>query len=112
MIIECVDLSNWKKQKEILYELHREWGINITSRTWRIQVNKWNKKFTNGEVDYYIAHSNSKGFKATKDYKEAKIAVNDYLKRAYNMIKKAKDCERAFQQRKNYQIDFETGELK
>ena len=45
MIIECVDLSNWKKQKEILYELHREWGINITSRTWRIQVNKWNKKF-------------------------------------------------------------------
>lgn len=111
MIIEKVDLSNWKKQKEILFELHREWGINITSREWRIQVEKWNKKFSDGEADFYITHSNSKGYKATTDYKEAQIATNDYLKRAFNMIKKARDCEKAFKQKRNYQIDFEKGEI-
>ena len=111
MIIEQVDLSNWKKQKEIIFELHRECGINISSREWRTQVEKWNKKFANGEVDYYITHSNSKGFKATTNYKEAQIAKNDYIKRAKNMLKKAKECEDAFQKRKYCKIDFEKGEL-
>ena len=110
-MIELIDLTNWKKQKDIILELHREWGINISSREWRSQVEKWNKKFANDEVEYYITHSNSKGFKATKEYNEAKIARNDYLKRAFNMIKKANECDKAFKQKANYQIDFEKGEL-
>lgn len=111
-MVDKIDLSDWKKQKEILLELHREWGINISSREWRTQIEKWNKRFVNGEVDYYITHSNSKGFKATDDYQEAKIAVNDYLKRAYNMINKARNCDKAFGHLNNYQIDFEKGEIR
>ena len=111
-MIDLLDLSNWKKQKDIILELHREYGINISSREWRIQVEKWNKKFSDGEVDYYITHSNSKGFKATKDYNEAKIARNDYMKRAFNMIKKAYDCDKGFRNLNNYKFDFESGELK
>ncbi len=110
-MIEKIDLTNWKKQSEIIVELHREYGINISSRRWRTEVQKWNKLFSDGIVDYYITHSNSKGFKATKDYQEAKIARNDYLKRAFNMIKKANECDKAFKQKANYQIDFEKGEL-
>lgn len=110
-MIELIDLTNWKKQKDIILELHREWGINISSREWRSQIEKWNKRFANDEVDYYITHSNSKGFKATTDYKEAKIARNDYLKRASNMIKKAHECDKAFQQRCNYRFDFDEGDL-
>lgn len=112
MIIELIDLTNWKKQKDIIFELHREWGINISSREWRTQVEKWNKKFADGTVDYYITHSNSKGFKSTTDYKEARIARNDYLKRAFNMMKKARECDKAFQQKSNYQFDFNEGVVK
>lgn len=110
-MIDLIDLTNWKKQKDIILELHRECGINITSRDWRNQVEKWNKKFANGEVEFYITHSNSKGYKATKDYQEAKIAVNDYKKRAFNMLKKARDCNRAFEVVDNFKIDFERGEI-
>ena len=34
-MIELVDLSNWKKQKDILDELYKNYNINISSRTWR-----------------------------------------------------------------------------
>ena len=111
-ICALIDLTNWKKQKDIILELHREYGKNITSREWRINVEKHNKKFANGEVDYYITHSNSKGFKATSDYQEAKIARNDYIKRAINMLKKAKECDKAFGVKNNYKFDFEKGEIK
>lgn len=110
-MIELIDLSEWKNQKDIILELHREHGINISSRQWRIAVANWNKKFANHEVDYYITHSNSKGFKATKDYQEAIIGRNDYLKRAYDMIKKAKECDVGFNNLQNYYIDFEEGKI-
>lgn len=110
-MIELINLSDWKKQKDIILELHREYGININSRKWRTAVEKWNKRFANGEVEYYITHSNSQGFKATKSYEEAKIGRNDYIKRAVNMLNKAKECDKAFQVKNNYQIDFEKGEI-
>lgn len=110
-MIELIDLTNWKKQKDIILELHREHGIDINSREWRIAVEKHNKKFANDEAEFYITHSNSKGYKATKNYQEAKIARNDYLKRAYNMIKKASECDSAFKRKQNYKMDFEEGKL-
>lgn len=110
-MIELVDLSNWKKQGDVLIELHREYGINLTSREWRNQVEKWNRKFTKGEVDYYITHSNRNGYKATKDYHEAQIGRNDYIKRACNMLKKARDCDRAFKVQNNLKFDLEKGEI-
>ena len=110
-MIEYVDLKDWKKQRDIILELHRENGINITPREWRNQVEKWNKKFAEGDVDYYITHSNSKGFKATRDYQEAKIARNDYMKRAFNMLKKARSCDVAFGKIDNFKMDFEKGEI-
>lgn len=111
-MITKVNLSNWKTQKEILVELNREWGLNVSSRTWRMAVERWNMKFAENEVPYYITHSNIMGYKATTDYKEARIARNDYLKRAFNMLRKAHDCDIAFQHKKNYMFDFEAGEVK
>lgn len=110
-VIENIDLSNWKKQKDIIFELHREYGINISSREWRIQVETWNKRFASGEVEYYITHSNSLGYKATTDYLEALIGRNDYIKRAVNMLNKARNCDKAFGHLHNYKFDFEKGEI-
>lgn len=111
-MVALIDLTKWKKQKEIIFELHSEYGRTITPREWRNQVAKWNKRFVDGEVDFYITHSNTKGFKATRDYQEAKISINDYKKRAFNMLKKAYDCKFAFMRLNNYRIDFDKGEIK
>lgn len=110
-LINLIDLSKWRKMKNIKFELHREYGININSREWRNQVEKHNKKFASGGTEYYITHSNVKGFKATKEYDEALIAINDYKKRAFNMLKKASECDKAFGNVKNYKINFEKGEI-
>ena len=109
-MIELVDLSTWKKQDVILTELHRDWAINISSRKWRTEVEKWNERFSRGEVKYYIAHS-SKGFKKTNNYEDAKLSRDDYMKRAFDMLKKARSVDKAFGNLKNYKIDFEKGEL-
>lgn len=111
-LIELIDLTNWKKQKDIILELHREYGINISSREWRNQIEKWNKKFANDEVDFYITHSNSKGYKATTNYQEALIGRNDYVKRATNMLQKARNCDKAFGKLNNLKFDLEKGEIK
>ena len=113
LIIELSNLSDWKKQEEILNELFCNYNISISSREWRNAVNRWNKKFLSGDVDYYITHSNSKGFKATINYEEAKIGRNDYIKRALNMLKKARECDKAFGVKDNYKFDFDNeGEIK
>lgn len=109
-MVELIDLTKWKKQKEILLELHREFGINITSREWRTAVEKWNKLFASGDVSFYITHS-SKGFKATTDYQEALLSIKDYQKRAFNMLEKANTCKKAFVRLENYKFDFEKGEI-
>lgn len=111
-MIDKVDLSNWKKQKEILLDLHREYGINTTAREWRNQVKKHNKKFGDGEVNYYIVHSNNKGFKATNKFEEAKEGRNDFISRGKANFERARDCDRGFERLYNFKIDFESGEIK
>ena len=46
-MIELIDLRRWKKQKQIILELHREYGINISrdGREWREAVKRWNQKW-------------------------------------------------------------------
>lgn len=112
-LVDYINLADWKTKNQIVFELHRDWGINISKdgREWREAVERHNKSFANKEVPFYITHSNHLGYKATKNYEEAKIGRNDYVKRAINMMKKARECDLAFQQQCNYQIDFEKGEL-
>lgn len=110
-ICALVNLSNWKKQKDILLELHREYGINTTDRKWRHEVAIWNEKFELHEVPYYITHSSKYGFKATTDYEEAQFGRNDDLRRIVSLAKKIRSCDRAFGNLKNYRIDFKKGEI-
>lgn len=110
-MIGLIDLSIWKKQKEIIDELYTKYNININSRKWRIEVEKWNKRWSNGEAPFYITHSNSLGFKATTDYKEAKIGRNDYLSRLKANRENILNCDRGFEKFNNCKIDFETGEV-
>lgn len=112
-MIELIDLRRWKKQKQIILELHREYGINISrdGREWREAVKKWNQKWRYGEVPYYVTHSNLLGFKATTNYEEAKIARNDYMKRLIANKINIINCDEGFERKYNFKIDFETGEI-
>lgn len=112
LVIELLDLTKWKKQKEIITELHREYGKNITSREWRKQVNLWNERWGNGEVNYCITHSNSLGYKATTDFDEAMVAINDFRSRRNKMYKNERAILEGFKRLFNYKIDFESGNLK
>ena len=48
-MIKLIDLTDWKKQKDIILELECEGGRNITSREWRIKEEKWNERGINDE---------------------------------------------------------------
>lgn len=111
MIVELVDLSKWKKQKEILDELYIKFNINISSRTWRSEVEKWNKKWGEGEVDYCVTHSPKLGFKATNVYQEALVGVQDYNSRIINMSRSKRNMIQGFAKKNNMKINLETGEV-
>lgn len=113
-MINYIDLSDWKKMKEIKLELHREYGINLSkdNREWRKAVKRWNKLWSTGDVPFYVTHSNTKGYKATTDFKEAKIARNDMISRGKSCFESVRDCDAGFEHLYNYKIDFETGEIK
>lgn len=105
-MINEVDLTDWKTQREILNELNSK-GINITSRSWRTAVEKWNKRFSEGLEKKYITHSNQYGFKATSDIKEAKIGINDYISRSRDMEKKVREALQGFEHLNNFKFNFD-----
>jgi hypothetical protein len=51
-MVEFVDLTDWKKMRDIKFELHYEYGINLSrdGREFRYAVQKWNKRFFAGEM--------------------------------------------------------------
>lgn len=112
-MVEFVDLSEWKKMRDIRFELHYEYGINISrdGREFRYAVQKWNERFFAGEAPYFITHSVQKGYKATRDFNEAKIAMNDYISRSRIMEKQARGIQQGFERLNNCKYDFESGEI-
>ena len=54
-INEVLSLTDWKKKKEILEELRKD--FDISERTFRKLVEQNNRLYGQGKVDYYIAHS-------------------------------------------------------
>lgn len=106
-MIELLDLSKWKKQKDIILELHREWGVNITPREWRSQVEKWNKNWGEGKTNFCITHSNVYGYKATTDVEEAFIAINDFRSRRKKMAANEQAIINGFRLKAKHKLDEE-----
>lgn len=112
-MIELIDLSDWKKMRDIRLELHREYGINLSrdGREFRFAKEKWNKEFSNGNKPYYIAHSNSKGYKAVTDISEAEEGFADLISRSRKMENEVRGAVKGFQLLKNQKFNFEKGEI-
>ena len=83
----------------------------IMNMEFRYAVQKWNERFFAGEAPYFITHSVQKGYKATRDFNEAKIAMNDYISRSRIMEKQARGIQQGFERLNNCKYDFESGEI-
>ena len=103
MYLQLVNLKEWKTKKTILKEL-KDHDIKIDERAWRIFVEKHNKRFYEGLEDEYIVHS-SRGYKLTKDTREINAALEDYKKRALNMLKKVSEGQKGLRDQMNAKFD-------
>ncbi len=101
-IIDILSLTEWKKKKEILKQIPSEFEVG--ERTFRKLVEQNNRLFSEGKVDYYIAHS-FRGYKLTFNWEEIEKSVADNRKRAITMLEDCRNVEDAF--RKRNQIKME-----
>lgn len=101
-----VDLSEWKKKKEILKNFSEK-GISIDERTFRNKVKEFNKMFYNHETENFIAHS-SNGYKMTTNVEEIKDSIKDNRKRALDMLYEEARIKKAIGE--NYNMKLEISE--
>ena len=81
-------LYDWKKTDEILADLKKDKGLEISGRTWRSFVNNYNNNFN--EQETYIVSSN-KGYKLTIKRKEIKKSAIKDLRLGISLIKNARE---------------------
>lgn len=108
-IIEIVDLSDWKKKKDILNELKVQ-GINVDERFIRHHFEHHNKRYTLHLEEMFIAHS-YKGYKLTNDRDEIIASVTDNRKRALKMLMQESHTLRALGENANLKITIKDGEM-
>ena len=101
-INEVLSLTEWKKKKEILNELRKE--FDIPERQFRKYVEQNNKLFGQGKVDYYIAHS-CRGYKKIFNWEEMSKSIADNRKRAITMLVDCSKAEKAFQRRNQIKME-------
>ena len=109
MLIDYVDLRDWKKKKEILSELFENYG-KVDERTWRLYVAEYNTRFWEHEVDTFIVHS-AKGYKLTNDKDEICNSLGDMKKRSLNMLWKYSRTMKALGEKDNIMLDLKEMEI-
>ena len=105
MIYDLVDLSDWKKKKEILIELQLK-GYPLGEREFRKRVEINNQLYAEHLANYFIAHS-TKGYLATNDSELIKASLNDNKKRAMTQLKIIKDTYKALGENINFSLEME-----
>jgi len=93
MQISDLNLTHWKKRKDILKELRQE-GNGISDRAFRKWVEDFNKTYDGRKQPEYIAHG-PKGYKLTTSRDEIRRSVTDNDRRAYTMLKQTRNVRRA-----------------
>ena len=107
MIYDLIDLSNWKKKKDILKELKEE-GLVMNERQLRKLIEVNNKGFKEHiQGVKFIAHSNTLGYIATTDENLIKQSVEDNKKRALTQLKIVRDTYRALGENINFNLEME-----
>lgn len=93
MQLSDLDLTRWKKRKDILRELNGD-GDRISDRSFRKWVEDFNKTYDGREQPEYIVHG-PKGYKLTTSREEIKRSVTDNDRRAYTMLRQTRSVRKA-----------------
>lgn len=102
-IYEVLSLTEWKKKRVILQRLKLN-RLILGEREFRKQVEKNNKMYGDGVVDYYICHSQN-GYKLTYNWEDLEISIRDKRKRALTMLAECSKAEKQFQRRNNVKME-------
>ena len=102
MILDFIDLSDWKKKKQILAEL-KEKDLTMDERTFRQRVELHNKLYEEHVVNTFIAHS-CKGYIATTNRDLIIASLRDNEKRAITMLKATSKTLKALGENANYDL--------
>ena len=93
MRLSDLNLTRWKKRKDILRELNVD-GDRISDRSFRKWVEDFNKTYDGREQPEYIVHG-PKGYKLTTSREEIKRSVSDNDRRAYTMLRQTRSVRKA-----------------
>ena len=93
MQLSDLDLTRWKKRKDILQELNGD-GNQISDRSFRKWVEDFNKTYDGRIQPEYIVHG-PKGYKLTTSRDEIKRSVTDNDRRAYTMLRQTRSVRKA-----------------
>ena len=93
MRLSDLDLTRWKKRKDILRELNGD-GAGISDRAFRKWVEDFNKPYDGRQQPEYIVHG-PKGYKLTTSREEIKRSVSDNDRRAYTMLRQTRHVRKA-----------------
>ena len=93
MRLSDLDLTRWKKRKDILRELNGD-GAGISDRSFRKWVEDFNKTYDGREQPEYIVHG-PKGYKLTTSRDEIRRSVSDNDRRAYTMLRQTRHVRKA-----------------
>ena len=103
MLDEILSLSEWKKKRDILKE-YKRLGIKMNERSFRKQVEINNRLYGEGQVDYYIAHSNL-GYIKTFDWNVIEKSIADKRKRALTMLAECSRAKAQYHRRNNLKME-------
>ena len=92
MQLSDLDLTRWKKRKDILRELNGD-GAGISDRAFRKWVEDFNKTYDGRQQPEYIVHG-PKGYKITKDRAEIKRSIADNDRRAITILRQTRRVRR------------------
>ncbi|MCI6753795.1 hypothetical protein [Galactobacillus timonensis] len=92
MQISDLNLTRWKKRKDILRELNGG-GAGISDRAFRKWVEDFNKTYDGRKQPEYIVHG-PKGYKITQDRTEIKKSIADNDRRAITILRQTRRVRR------------------
>ena len=106
-ILKELSTTEWKHKEDILNDFAKD-GIDIDERIFRKYIQENNHQYAIGESNYYIAHSNTNGYKIATEWKDIDESTKDSLKRGFTMISDAYKTRKQFARRRNERFDFDS----
>ena len=92
MILDYLSFTEWKTKKQILTEMENN-DFLMNERELRKSFENNNKRYAEGQVDFYIIHS-IKGYKKTFNHDEIRNSITNNRKRAITMLIQANKTEK------------------